>query len=96
MVTTRKGITMYESDLTDNGVPSKRQVRNRSGRAGRKGHNGAQWVARSGGYNNWVKAALAPADALLCHVAQYEVKGVDVGPGSASSAHAHGVQTRTA
>ncbi len=49
-------------------APSKRSVKNRSGRAGRKQANGARWVARVGGFADDVRATYAPADTEMCRV----------------------------
>jgi hypothetical protein len=58
----------YREDSEDTSVPSKRQNRNRSGRAGRRMYNGLQTVQSVGGYASPLNAIYAPSDKELCVV----------------------------
>ena len=60
--------TAMQRELTSLSTPSKRQVRNASGRAGRKSHNGQKALQKVGGYRNVMDAIYAPADKELCVV----------------------------
>ena len=62
-----------QRELQNNSVPSRRQVKNASGRSGRKAYAGRQALARVGGYKNTVEAIYAPADKELCVVVPMSV-----------------------
>ena len=51
-------------------APSKRQNRNRSGRASRRTYNGQRTLQAVGGRTTWWAAALADEGAPLCKVVQ--------------------------
>ncbi len=48
------------------GAPSKRQVKNRSGRSGRKQWNGSKSVSSVGGFKDTAAAIYAPTDKPMC------------------------------
>jgi len=62
----------YREELVDDGgltgAPSKRQIKHRSGRAGRRMYRNQQWLRSVGGYANMLDAIAAPPDKELCVV----------------------------
>ena len=58
--------------LIETQAPSKRQVKNASGLAGRKAHNARKAQSAVGGFKSDVQAALADADTLMCKVVDDE------------------------
>lgn len=54
--------------LAQGEVPSRRAVKNRSGRTGRKQYQGQKTLARVGGVSSHMAAVYAPADKELCVV----------------------------
>ena len=60
--------SMQRALVNQNSAPSKRQVRNKSGKAGRRTYNGQMVLARVGGYGSTMEAIYAPAGTELCVV----------------------------
>lgn len=68
--------TALQRALAQTTHPSKRSVKNKSGRTGRKQANGRASVKAVGGYANSTYAIYVPADKELCVVVEREVKAV--------------------
>lgn len=66
-------MTFINNYMQSSGAPSKRSVKNKSGRAGRKAYNGRQTLARVGGVSSTMAAIYAPADRNLCVVVPHDV-----------------------
>lgn len=60
------------SEGMEPGVPSRRFVKTRSGRSGRKAYNGQRTLYKVRGYSNDIQALKAPEGAELCVVVPME------------------------
>jgi hypothetical protein len=73
---------LHEFLMKELAHPPKRQVKNKSGRAGRKLHNSRAAQRAVGGYADTMRAVYAPADTELCVVVDPESLNIVTTPGA--------------
>jgi hypothetical protein len=65
--------SFMQRELAKTAVPSRKAVKVRSGKAGRRAANGQKWLASVGGLRSDTAAIYAPADYEMCKVVSHDV-----------------------